>query len=720
MAVTKWPRRVALGLALLIVLACGMVHAAEFESLYYSVDSFESPARSRLATADLDGDVLPDLVFSATAGSEEVLIVAGNRPDGDFAIKQTMLLPPGSDSARILVRHDQRIPSVVVVGKTGMAREFAGWPLLSIRSFSIASAATAAAIGDIDANGTDDLVVVSSTGLASYSLATGALLRSRALPDQGASDVALAQLDADPALEVIVAGNVPGVVVDGATNATDWSYIDGFGINVASGQLGAAGLNQWVGAKSYQLYTVFRANPWSPLWAGTVSNSIGAIATARLDVGGPDVIAVGSQDIAGGVRIIDSVTRQQRLLIPNPGSTISSITSRDFNGDGAVDIAFSPSYPNYAPDIVIADGTTGAMLWSFASEVVPLTGTAIGDVDGDGSLDLVSLSYRMGYISGLIISDFLTGEEKWRKPSYLADPNSPLHLLITSLKLVPKASGLGMDILLAGEDGIRAKFVVLDGVEKTVSSHAGQLSTNTTRGNRINDLEFFDYDSDGIQDFVTLSYAVSTASSGAYLHVFSGIDGTPLWISAPLQPPFQRVKNVIIVGRDGPAPKIVAVLSDQLLAFDAHTGNASWTLLLSTTVDGGALLRDGLNGEELVLFRNGGQVLLYSADTRAFLTGFALKTPLDAIIELPGQPRMLIAQSANRLTLVDASTGTIFATTEYLGDFTGLAVAPSTFRATDSTSYVAVGSSAALYRKRLVFNEHIFESDFDSPPISTQ
>lgn len=706
------PKRISgLGLLLAAISPFGNAWSAEFDPLYYSVDSFDGVATSRYAVTDLDGDGIPDLVFSAKAGTEDVLLVVGKTIGGDLGIKQTLLIPTGTSPVRILRSGDGADPRILVVGRNSLVRELGGWPLAFTGVFSIMPSAVAAVMGDVDADGSDDLTVLTSGRLSTYALPTGNLIRSSPVAASGASDLAFAQLDADSAQELIIGGNVPGLVLDGATHAIDWSYIDGFGSKLATGQLATSLSASWVGARDWYRYTVFRSAPWSPLWSGTTSHDIGAIATAQIDSDGRDVVIVGDGQW-GSVRIIDSETRQQRLAIPNPGHGINAIVTGDFDGNGSVDIAFSPGGAIYDPALVIADSTTGATLWSFEAAEAPLTQTAIGDVDGDGRLELVSLDYAPSQTSGVIISDFLTGVEEWRKQESTFGMPGLLDFSISRMELVPDSSGPGMKIVLAGTDNNGAAFAVLDGVTKRVSAHAGQAATNATRDGRMKDIELFDYDHDGVKDFVMVSYGLSTASAGVFLYVFSGIDGTPLWISPLLAPSFQGVNNVLVVGRNDAAPQLVAVLMDSLIAFDAETGAATWTM--PAVNDGAIVVANGSGGEELAIFRREGQISFFAASSQALLRSIAVEAPLEAITALDATvPMLLLVKSGGRLALVDSTSGTIVANTDYLGEFVHPAVAPATFRVSDSLWYIAAGSKAALYRERLVLSEHIFAAGFD-------
>ena len=82
-------------------------------------------------------------------------------------------------------------------------------------------------------DGHDELVVGGGffAGVWAFDLASGAQRWFE--PNAQAQDLLLLQLDGDPALEIVCAGT-PGVILDGATHATDWTYKDGFGNYLAA------------------------------------------------------------------------------------------------------------------------------------------------------------------------------------------------------------------------------------------------------------------------------------------------------------------------------------------------------------------------------------------------------------------------------------------------------------------------------------------------------
>ncbi|MCR6703005.1 MAG: hypothetical protein NVV68_18470 [Dokdonella sp.] len=682
----------------------------------YRVDSATVLGRAGIARVDLDGDGIAELVLDGQSidtitPSQRVLVVLSGT-QGHYRTTGWRLLPDDDGLAQTLAWTPQNEPSIITVGNNGTVRRYLGPSLEQADQFSTTEGVVRAAIGDTDADGRDDLVVLTSDGLRIYRLDDGQLLRSHAV--SGQSDLALAQLDADPALEIILGGSAPGLVLDGATLASDWTYIDSFGTRLAAGRLGADGSNQWVGISAWYQFTVFRALPWSPLWTGQVLGQIDSIAVSQIDGHSRDVILIGES--AGGAVVIDGGTQQQLYRVNGAGYDVSSIVSGDFDGDDRIEIAFASTSLHYLiPALTIANSADGSSKWQLYPATGALTAVGFGDVDGDGRHELVAASNPLNSQPGTIkIFDALSGEEKWRSPLPESNMGDPFYLSVTSVQSMPRGQGQGLDIVLAGPAGYDSRILVIDGVTKQPRLDIFDYPDGPLQSRWIEDLALVDYDGDQRKDLAVITRATLSNEIGVRVHVFSGIDGSLLWLSPVLGAADAIAHQLLIVGDNTSESDLflVAVLHDGLRAFHRRTGLLAWTLMAAN--DGATFISSGVSSAEIAVFSSAGSVRFYDAVSQSLLRDFTVAGgPIRSITALGGDVRKLLVATHDGLLLIDGQTGLIRAASGQMSPFPTSGVQLATHQAGADIWDIASGTQMALYRHRLELSEDIFANGFD-------
>jgi outer membrane protein assembly factor BamB len=710
-----------LGTAALLNLMCGTAAIAgtagqpHFVEQGHRIDTISQLGTGQFAVVDLDGDGIPEVVFQGYVGfspfpNEKAIIgILKRQPDGSFDIldNETVVESP-MRTARMLAWSQAGEPRVIAVGMDGVAREYTGLPLRERRTFSIADAALSAAIGDVDADGNDELVVVSHTGVRTYALASGHLLRSLAV--SGNESVALAQLDADPALEIILGGGSPGLVVDGATHATDWQHAESFGYLLAAGRFGADSVDQWVGAQAPPRFTLFGSTPWAALWSKTMGASIDAVGAATLDADGRHSLLIADSDW-GSLHIFDGITQQERLQIPNGAAGVAAAKGVDFDRDGLDDIVFAGRYVSGSNRaLTVADGQTGHLRWAFYPNEAPYTSTALGDVDGDGRIELVAAARHDGGGTGAIsIFDAETGQRKWRTAQGQLPPNYPLAISTSRIELIPRPSTGGMDIVLAGSQYYSGKLLVIDGRTKEVRLDVSGYMGGTLQSRGIRDMNLVDYDQDGTVDFL-----VALQGNTGALAVLSGVDGRTLWTSAALGSGGTSWVIGVFHIEDATAEadtQLVAVMTDSLRSFSASTGLLNWVLPVYS--HGAVYVPSGIDGPEIATFTNGGYLQFFSATTLAPVRQFMLPSPVRAVTVLEDDARSMLAASGGALRVFDGTTGLTRVLSEPLTPFPETDGRLAVNAQGDGLWQIASGTQIALYRHRLELKEAIFGDGFD-------
>lgn len=109
---------------------------------------------------------------------------------------------------------------------------------------------TDVALGDLDLDGVLDAVVCDEETLYLYELANGTQTAIR--HGFGCSDVVIGQTDADPQLEIAIAGNPSGgYVLDGVSLVVEWGDLEGFGSQIALGDLDGDGRDEILASSDF-------------------------------------------------------------------------------------------------------------------------------------------------------------------------------------------------------------------------------------------------------------------------------------------------------------------------------------------------------------------------------------------------------------------------------------------------------------------------------------
>jgi hypothetical protein len=163
---------------------------------------------------------------------------------------------------------------------------------------------------------------------------------------------------------------------------------------------------------------------------------------------------------------------------------------------------------------------------------------------------------------------------------------------------------------------------------------------------------------------------------------------------------------------DGASQLIVAVLPTSLRAFDAGTHLLAWTLPVAA--DGASLLADGVDGREFVVF-SGSTLTFFDGATRTELRAFNVGGEVRAVRELRDIHALLVA-AGGKLLVLDGASGSIEASTDFLGNGLGAANQLAIEDAGGGSYLVGAGSDVGAFRYRVELGDAIFANGFDATP----
>ncbi|HET7925575.1 MAG TPA: PQQ-binding-like beta-propeller repeat protein [Rhodanobacteraceae bacterium] len=704
--------RVAFALAAVFAVAAS-AHGDEIVELGRDAPAMFNPGSTGFAVIDVDGDGRDDLVF-ADGAANPVLAVYGRRADGSLGLKQVLPMPWQHMIQRVLPWRTGGASHVVAIEDSGQVHDFSGWPLAEQRAFPIylyGWPPPHAVIGDIDADGVDDLVVPINNALFTYAMSDGHAERTLELPfETDARDLALAALDADPALEIVVGGSMygPGVVVDGATGAIDFEYDAsyGFGNAVATGRFDGTGATGFV-TDGGGLADVFGADPYALLWDANAGGNVMSMATADIDGSGRDAIIVGN-DQWGAVHVFDAVTHAERYSIEHDGFGVLAVKGVDFDGDGAMEIAFGSgrSFPG-TTGLTIADAATGVVEQTYVPANGPMTIAAIGDVDGDGHEELVAVSQPDYSVSTIAVYDLSTGAEKWRSPAPIGYIDDPFYIAPAAIRLVPHAGRPGMDIVAAGSAGYDGRIEVYDGTTMDEVLGVYEYAGGPLQWREVQDVAVHDCNGDGVGDYVVIVTVNDGSARGIQLFAFSGVDGSVLW-SSEVYAAGTFAERILLVPSANGGTELVAVSNRILRGFDPATGASRWWFAAEN--DGAIYVPDGVGGPELAVFSRDGGIAFYSATTHAYARGFSLPAATCDAVALDDDVRSLAVTTGDALVLFDGKAGVARATAASLGQ----CLPGATRMSANASGVVALGTGSAVFREKVDFaRDRIFAGSFD-------
>lgn len=523
--------------------------------------------------ADIDGDGSNEAVF--TAGYSSVASSLGViASKGNGLVLEHMLhfdaVPSSPIVAASVGERAHIFAGVDIMYSTHALIEFGGRPLRELRRIPTAQWVRPLDVADLDADG--DLEVLALVAPYSYhdaqvaviDYATGATLWTDTFHATGA--IAM-QLDADPALEIVVAGAV-GRVLDGSTRLQEWSYPAGFRSQLLSGEFDIASPGREFAATdtSGSPLTIFRSNPYSPLREAPLDSSDQARAVVDdLDNNGHDEVVVAGPWFDSGIFAYTPATESTRRY-SQVDFYPDGVASGDLAGSPAAELVLTSLQGwNHLDSIRVVDSATNVSRLSVPRAAGPYAPLAVGDVDGDGRDEVVHVLSQLvetpGHARLFCTLDASTGERQacLAQEGYVDPPRvAPI---------------LGQFGIAAGTDIVIVKGGVVSAFDGATFTTLWQRSDITVNYLDVASAAAMRFNADAIEDVVLLDQI-------GRLHVLDGLDGATLWHSVAVgegNGSGELTLTLANVDAD-PAIELLVTTRTALYAFDSQTRLLDWSL----------------------------------------------------------------------------------------------------------------------------------------------
>lgn len=543
-----------------------------------------------------------------------------------------------------------------------------GWPPGVRVTLPIGTAtSTLRAIVDVDGDGLDEIAVLASGTFTSYA-ETGLLERSFTV-EHSYTRSRLGQFDSDPQLELVLLLSQGLELVDTTTGAVDWRSDKLFAWDLAIGNLDADPALE-IALMRDDVVSVYDAGTIAPIAA--FATGPGAIDAVDVDADGRSEIVVRRAD---GLQVFDPEDGGLVGSFQQTQSGIEGIAAGDFDGDGAIELAFGGrGYTERDSFLKFVGFDSGLVESSVPWEQDFGRGPVRVDVDADGSEEFVLASYarqdsEWPYGFGLAVLDAASRSVEYQNSDQSPNDRAPApDFVVSNVDADPAA-----EIVLLHGSSIR----LIDGRTREVEA----LLTI------------------GSQDSWKFMVPVQ-ADGDAPPEVLLGSEGTPRLGLYDLQSRSLLWRSVALSGNELRFLAVEQLDHDPSLEVIAGTNAGLWVWELDTL----AIERVSLGGRNGVAVGRGpalerpvvtadtdAHLSLLDPDSLATLSRITLAATANAIEFVPGSSELVVAVGDAGAQFINVGTGQVVASSASLGARVGLGDRLEVAQAADGVVQVRVG-----------------------------
>lgn len=475
-------------------------------------------------------------------------------------------------------------------------------------------------LADIDNNGSDELIAVSTDQTNIFNISTKELIASYSF---GGEHAAVGQFVAGGALEIAF-GSGHVYQLSEQTEQLIWSYGEPFGRHLTTVNLDEDSSDELITAKSWYDIQAFDIDSQSKIWSYKADLDIDALLTFDIDGDGKKELLYGDGQW-GSIHALDAASGERLWSLANPDHGVTNIMISDLDNDSELEIFWGAGYSSSGSDHLYVYDLEAKHREAKTKDISgPFNAYDIADVDSDGELEIIAISNKSnsGYDDGVIyVFNASTYELEWSTTE-----QSPFGgQAVTGLH----------DLSIADIDGDNTNEILVvtdtlyDGALYVLNGQNGELEFTKTldRGSPLHAVTTADIDNDGQIEIITSGGIAHTGSPGRFIYVINGVNGEVEQTSPSLGNNWTDIEHIEVYdyNKDGNTD-VVAILDGKVHIFDVTTG-----VLKTSQEQGFTALAKGIyqESESLLIGDEQGQILAVNMGLSTTVISNLCTQPID-------------------------------------------------------------------------------------------